>query len=511
MKRILFVILFTAVCPGAYAAQWIVAVDGNDNAAGTLDDPWSVDVLDPLKTGISQEALGVVGGDTIYLRGGTYLGHFDLRLNGSPGNLLHVRPYPGEHVVISGGDGSTLRPESYLAYLLGNYLLFEGFEIKMEYPDRYRLPGGTNAWDGLNIVSAYSVIRNLIVHDIQGIGIGFWKTATDSKLYNCIVYNNGFNNASGGVCHGIYTQNELGAKQIHDNIVFYNFRAGVEVYGQDGGIDNMHIHHNLVFDNGIPAGLSAEREFLMGGTLPFDNVRVENNIIYKRDDIRVCLSIGYAQVTPANTNAYVRRNMIIGGKVPFAIRCTDYVTTEANFIYSRGPWDGRLFGFSNTPDETLSNYVFKENNYYYTGTRSDYMGGNSWTGWRTDFSHLDVNSTMTFAAPSINRVQVSKHADGDWGKIAIMNFEGLAAVPVDLSTIVAQGSNFYIYDVEHLEGDPVVQGTYRDGNVSIPMDLTEVTQPFGTRYESDGTTPQPDVIHTPPEFGVYIIKADSFI
>ncbi len=62
---------------------------------GTITNPWS------LQTGLSQPS-AVHPGDTIWLRGGTYKGSFSSYLNGTPGQPILVKQFPGELATFDG-------------------------------------------------------------------------------------------------------------------------------------------------------------------------------------------------------------------------------------------------------------------------------------------------------------------------------------------------------------------------------------------------------------------------
>src|SRR5262249_33844225 len=54
------------------------------------------------------QPIGIVGGSTIYLRGGVYKGKFASQLTGTAGNEITVKSYPGEWAVIDGYFTTTL-------------------------------------------------------------------------------------------------------------------------------------------------------------------------------------------------------------------------------------------------------------------------------------------------------------------------------------------------------------------------------------------------------------------
>ncbi|RKN39027.1 right-handed parallel beta-helix repeat-containing protein [Streptomyces hoynatensis] len=79
----------------AAGALIVVATDGSDAGAGTVDDPLAT----------VQEAVDRAGpGDTIAVRGGTYAltDNITITTSGEPGNPITLGPYGDEHVVIDG-------------------------------------------------------------------------------------------------------------------------------------------------------------------------------------------------------------------------------------------------------------------------------------------------------------------------------------------------------------------------------------------------------------------------
>ena len=92
------------------ASDWYVSQRGASAGAGTEESPWD----------ISSALLGehkVKPGDTIYLLGGTYRRRpkelFEVKLVGTEGKSIHVRPVPGERATIDGGL-SIQEPSAYV-------------------------------------------------------------------------------------------------------------------------------------------------------------------------------------------------------------------------------------------------------------------------------------------------------------------------------------------------------------------------------------------------------------
>jgi hypothetical protein len=74
---------------GGVAPGFHVAVDGTPGGDGSEANPWD------LATALLGPA-SVKPGDTIYLHGGTYAGHFVTKLDGQDGAPITVRSYPGQ-------------------------------------------------------------------------------------------------------------------------------------------------------------------------------------------------------------------------------------------------------------------------------------------------------------------------------------------------------------------------------------------------------------------------------
>lgn len=98
LRRVLPSLVVTAgvivlATPAVPAAQWYVATTGTPSGDGSIGDPWNL-----------QRALNGTGpiapGDTIWIRGGVYLGPFTSYLKGTPAQPIVVRNYNRERVLI---------------------------------------------------------------------------------------------------------------------------------------------------------------------------------------------------------------------------------------------------------------------------------------------------------------------------------------------------------------------------------------------------------------------------
>lgn len=107
------------------ANTFYISPSGNDSTgAGTLASPWKT---------LTKGWNAMVGGDTLYLRGGTYPSQSQTTLSGksgTSGNLTKVWRFPGDPQPVFDFTASTdTNPKTGLQYQSGNFVHFKGFRI----------------------------------------------------------------------------------------------------------------------------------------------------------------------------------------------------------------------------------------------------------------------------------------------------------------------------------------------------------------------------------------------
>src|SRR5574342_29376 len=215
---------------------------GTSGGTGTTDSPW--DLATALAGGHGNR---IQPGDTVWIRGGTYVGSFETSLNGTAAAPIYFRQYPGERATI---DGSLAAG--------GSWLVFWGLEIMQSHPtsvvDRVLEANTTNG-----------KFINLILHDagFSGVSMGADRGA-GVELYGSIIYNNGFRD---NIDHGVYAHNATtGTKYITDNVLFNNFARGIQVYNDAGtALQNVNVAGNVSFNNGTIATGSVRVNVLISG------------------------------------------------------------------------------------------------------------------------------------------------------------------------------------------------------------------------------------------------------
>jgi hypothetical protein len=437
---LLAVVVALALPTLAVGADFYVAPTGSPSGDGSFGNPWD------LQTALYQPS-SVQPGDTIWLRGGTYVGPFGSNLFGTPAAPINVRQYPGERATLDGNYGGYFSA----MYVYGSDTWFWGFEIFNSSGARTNPDPGENPPSalgmGMEIFGPGTKVINMVIHDTAG-GIGSWSPATDSEVYGSLIYYNGWEGPDRGHGHGIYTQNQApSVKQITDNIFFSGFSHGVHAYGSSNAyLDNFDVEGNTIFNAG---NLSANggRNLLLGGEIVANNPIVSGNFIYRSP-----------------------------GPSPIS---------DSDLGYGAGCSNATITG----------NYV--SNNAYFVNCLPVTMTGNIAYGSIAGVSLAQYpNNTYYPSPPSGVEVFIRPNAyEAGRANITIYNWDLVPTVSVDLSAILPVGSIYEIRNAQDFFAPPVLSGTYDGNPVSIPMTGLSVATPVGW------TAPPP----TGPEFNAFVL------
>lgn len=479
-KTLLFWLIIIE-CSSIFAVSYHVQVNGHSAGNGTITSPWD------LQTALNHP-IKVVGGDTIWLHGGTYRGAFISRLKGRSNAPVFVRAIPGDSVVIDGnigGDGNASLS------IEGEYTWYWGLIITNTHGDRTESSPSTMDYkDGVYFVGANNKLINCIIHNNGGNGVGFWNPAVNSEIYGCIIYNNGYIGEDRGHGHGIYSQNETGTKKIRDNIIFNSFGLGIHIYTEGGSIKGYNIEGNILFNNGLPGNDFLERNIIVGGMKPAERIVIKSNYLYNRPDYpsKGGIQLGYGDV--ANVNADVQNNYIVN--CPFSVVNSWNYLKFTNNLVSSSVASNRLISFDNFQNVKIPEF---NNNNYYNGNLSSL----SFDDWKNS-SGQDNSSTYSTSVPkeTYYLLKQNLYEDGR-ATLVVYNWQNKSSVGVDLSKFLAKDSEYKIYDVQNFSSGPLFTGTYNGAIVDFPMNLTQVELPYGNLPYNN------KFIHTSPDFGVFLI------
>jgi hypothetical protein len=297
----------------ANAAQRFVSPTGSPGSKGTKASPWDLESALDGRQKIRPR-------DTLWIRGGTYKRPFELlgqgfkvRLAGREDAPIQIRACNGERVTIDGGL-SIVEPATHLWIRDLEITVSEPRPPEPVPPDpTYRVVH--RPWGGLNInTGAGCKYINLVIHD-NCQGVSFWSGATDSELYGCLIYDNGWAGTDRGHGHAVYTQNKTGVKAIADCIMTGGYGYTMHAYGSSrADVDNYRAEGNICYNAGT---------FLIGGGKPSHHIRVVQNILFG-----VAMQIGYD--APFNEDCEVRDNLIVNGDL--TIKDYHQVVNEGNVI-----------------------------------------------------------------------------------------------------------------------------------------------------------------------------------
>jgi hypothetical protein len=415
-----------------------VAVNGQAGNDGSRERP-----LD-LATALSSEGPAKPGA-TILLQGGTYHGKFLSTLTGTSDAPIIVRQAPGERATIDSAQA-----QGDALSIVGSHTWFWGFEITSSHPKRRSQE--TGSWPG-DLHRGYGAVSrgpgtrfiNLVVHDNAN-GLGLWSEAVDGQAYGNLVYHNGWEAEDRGHGHGIYTQNETGARLIADNIIFHQFSHGIHAFGSEKAhLDNITLEGNVVFNNGgIGSNPEYVRNLLLGGGRAAVNPRLQDNLTY----FGAAKSAGENNVGYAAgcVNLWASGNYLVGGR-PLVL----------------GPCSSEMFAGNTFFGQTRETPPIEH-------------GGN-------EYFTRPPAETRVFVRP--NRCEPGR------AHVVIYNWSGQSRVMVDLSAAsLVSGEAFVVQDAQNFFGDPVAQGTYDERPVSIPMTGHHRAPPVGDVQPAADTAPQ---------------------
>jgi hypothetical protein len=491
---------------------YFVAPHGSGEAAGTVADPWSYEHAFAGAGGAIQP------GDTVWFRGGSYPlpgpRHITVSGTGESSRVV-FRPYPGERAIFSGQDA---RDTDWIT-VDGSWLTLWGLEFTSTSPDRAHSRGR-------NVYNRGNCNRYLSIVVYDG-GVGFYAepAAYGLELIGSIFYNNGWRSETGerGAGHAMYIKsnptpgNSCRPGQarvlVRDNVAFNQFGYGIHAYTDlPEGLSGILLEGNVLFNNGSLADVAYSEKssnFLLGGdaaVLIVNNDTVRQNLSYyspatKLQNPGAGIKVGY---TPGpwsarHDHAVVRDNYTVGGSNALRIRSWDTVVVAGNV--SAGPRVAHL------EDAGLANYTWTANTYYsdpgnpawyFNAPPAPEASGITWQQWK-DTTGLGGTDMVT-GQPGVAKIFVRSLAPyvAGRGHIIIYNWSMAASVSVDLSSVLAAGDSFAVWNVQDLFAtEPLLSGRYTGGTVTLPMTGVTPPPPLG------GTRQPPRMA---PEFDVFVVQ-----
>ncbi len=287
---------------------YYVSTIGNDSNSGTLSNPFR-----SIAKGIS----ALRGGDTLYIRGGTYLERMPWPAGGTSSTPTTISNYQSEVVTIRpSGEGVMIGPVTAAnQWTVFNGLIIDGVNadqlssgfsiccgidsrITFQNGEVKNFPGG-----GLDVFAHNNRVINTKVHhnavaSWYGPPHGMYIAGHGNLFERVEVYNNGY--------YGIHIYNS-GDSTVSDNIVRYSsvHDNGLQCVGVGcGGYgiiissgSNNQLHNNLVYSNGR-GGFGGGIQVAYGCR----NCKIYSNTVYNNN--------GYGiDIDASSTGGVVRNNI----------------------------------------------------------------------------------------------------------------------------------------------------------------------------------------------------------
>jgi hypothetical protein len=488
LRPALRVLAVALACIRLQANDYFVAPGGSPFGPGTLSAPYD------LATALS----GQVGlpGDTFWLRGGDYkLGHMDTSIQGAPGLPVTFRQVSGENASI---DGSISVFDSM------GYVVFRDFELYSS--DTNRVSAQTNA--GFNVtdisiipgVSCYAPnlsLINLVVHDQTRHGIYTAQNSSNTLVYGCILFNNGWSSPDNAEGHGIYAQGSVGNRTLTDNIVFNNSGANMHVYEDtpDESLVGFTLDGNVAFNASGIQTVRPYRDWIVGVDSPAlyaDNIVLRNNMGYRLPDLST------------QTEAQIGRDSINGSLVvtdnylPLGLLMNNWrtATVSGNLLLPRlrssyvlgltqtltplsADWDNNTYVWPSGGNEVLLDFQPCSFSEWQAATGFD---------WGSTFLVGDLHGTRVFVRTNLY--------EGGRASIVVYNWDNLDKVTVNVSSLLPVGSGFEVRNAQNFHAPPVLSGVFDGRPLQLAMTNLTVASPNGPLL----TPPS-----TGPTFGVFVL------
>jgi len=503
--------------PPTAGRQFYVSSQGRSHGDGSVNNPWD------LRTALSHPAR-VSAGDTIWLRGGIYgtgdpsdeVNKITSSLRGTEASPIVVRGYPGERAIVY----------FYIA-MRGAWTTLRDLEFTFPGANRYVRGGGI----ALNGTGTKAI--NLLVYNTNA-GISMFDAQVNQggrEIYGSLIWGSGhydlyqgqFEVGSGGWRgngSAMYAQNLNGIALVSDVIAFRNFSTGVNAYSSGGWADGFHVKGNTLFDH--PQGNILTATF----NNPIKDQKILNNYCYNGEVV-----LGYAGGN-FNRDLVMTGNIIVAWSTAYAFSVNNWASAiiQNNKFYS--PLQPVFWNpYRNADLASHPQYTWDNNSYYgtwqgrpspqflyYPGFGATYNVAGPIADWRAATGN-DLNSIVG-ARPTGMEIFIRPNLyEQGRAHITIFNWDQRSTVEVDISNAgLHKGQRFKIVDAQNFFGPSVVEGQYDGVRITLPLNLTAMTeipgvvetlmeirnQPKDYKVSDDEfkvRTPK----HTPSEFNVFVV------
>lgn len=486
MKRLIAIIVINLVFLPIYAQREYhvfpanhKVTKGTPNGNGSLAKPWD------LQTALNKKEV-VKASDIIWLHGGVYKGRFSSSIStNSPSERITIMPFQEETVIL---DGNVKSGREAVLDVNGDGLVFKDFTVTFQgnFPRKTSAPGFKSITGISHRQGRNCVFQSITIHNVPGSGFGSWKRTGNTKILNCIIYNNGYMGKRGhGV--GIYVQNESNEQRlIEGNIIFSNYYKGIQVWSASNGggkqfVKNIILKDNVVFNAAQPTGRFRDNLIVAtgdgSGKHIAKNITVTDNVFYHNTDIKngeilggtISVTLGFHRNAPIEDVRFLN-NVVVGGKDGLRLWHVKGLEFSGNTIYSE-------FVRLNAAFLKEDNRFKFSNNSYYTRRANAFrflkVGDYDLKTWQTELQ-LDANSTWepskAFKTKPVLKLLQIKDRPNEF-LVNLLNPES-GEVAVDFSNYrQLKGQQFAIYDIENPE--KVLKSGQLSEDLQLTINMTE--------------------------------------
>ncbi|WP_248358158.1 right-handed parallel beta-helix repeat-containing protein [Anaeromyxobacter oryzae] len=275
--------------PGYYASP------SGSGTNCTLASPCS------LSTGIGK----LRGGDTLFLRGGTYNQTVAVGTSGTASSRITIAGYPGETAIIDGGDTLPSGSWGVLVSITGSYVTLRDLEVKR------------SLWMGIRLSGTYDQVINVYAHDNWENGI--LVSGNYGLVEGCRVYNNAKSNVNCSLSRGNWASGLSAARTptgviMRKNTVWNNWGEGISAFEAYSTT----IEDNVSYDNYSVNMYISDAV----GTL------AQRNLIYATGAMtcggsQLGIAISSEAQSPNNSDTTLINNMVANTKINFYFYSAD--------------------------------------------------------------------------------------------------------------------------------------------------------------------------------------------
>ncbi|NPA82570.1 MAG: DUF4214 domain-containing protein [Epsilonproteobacteria bacterium] len=362
-----------------------VSINGSDSNPGTESSPFKT---------IQKAVNSAKPGDTIYLRGGVYVGRVYIHKSGEKGKYITIRNYPGEVPVITRNDKDFYKQTILLDGV--SYMKIIGLKIDKTTSNAIRVQG-----PGEYIEFKYNEVsyQNEKIPENERIGKAVvFAGYKDKPLRHILIEGNKIHNNHTGrkgiESESLTVYGKVEYFKIINNKVYDNDFIGIDIIGKDTG-SYAHlgtpryglIKNNELYGNGRKNKYSSAL-YLDGG----EDIVVENNFIH--DNFGPGIAVNQEEKDSFITHVVIRNNVSYRnyynsfGSASYGGVVRDSIFVH-NTLYSTEVYDPsevkqeNLFYLGKGENNVIKNNIFYKKGGYYI--MLEVVGRSNATKWEIDY------------------------------------------------------------------------------------------------------------------------------